>query len=134
MKHLLLAGVALVCLAAPSFAQTFDIASTPGVLSALAGTVTAVSTSSVRLTTLSCYNTNASASYVQLFAASTANVTLGTTAPNFVLSLPASQSVTFNMYPGIGFNGALSAAATTTATGSTGVSTGVVCGYSTGIP
>lgn len=72
-------------------------------------------------------NTTASKAYVQLFdAAAVSAVTLGTTVPRRVLTVPASDSASLEMpSDGLVFDNGIVAAATTTALGSTGASTHV---------
>jgi hypothetical protein len=67
------------------------------------------------------YNPNASAAYVQIFNAQASAVTLGTTTPDMVITLPAGAGANVMNPLGIKFGTALSIAVTTTRTGSTGV-------------
>lgn len=76
------------------------------------------------------YNPNTTVIYVQMFAALTASVTLGTTAPTMVIAVPAggwADSPT--TAPGIAFSTGIVTAATTTATGSTGPTTNLLANF-----
>ena len=61
----------------------------------------------------------AAIAYVQVFNVASGSVTLGTTAPTFVLGLPANGGATFNNDIGIVMGTAITIAATTTNNGST---------------
>lgn len=72
------------------------------------------------------YNPNTATTFIQVFNKASASVTLGTTAPDYVIALPgvASASATgsaanMEMVMGIAMSTGISVAATTTATGST---------------
>ncbi len=69
-------------------------------------------------------NPNASAAYIQVFD-TTGAVTLGTTTPTFVVPIPAGASANVEFSNGIAITNGIKAAATTTATGSTTVATGL---------
>jgi hypothetical protein len=74
-------------------------------------------------------NPNAALSFVQLFdAAATSAVTLGTTTPTAVIPCASNAITPVTNLTGMGlrFRKGIVAAATTTATGNTGVSTGLV--------
>lgn len=71
------------------------------------------------------YNPNATAAYIQVFNTLTGSVTLGTTPPFYVLSLPATAGGNLEIANGIKHDTALVVAATTTATGSTAPGTAV---------
>lgn len=97
----------------------------------LAGTATLLVGRKVTLTEVHGINTTGAKAYVQLFDAALAtDVTLGTTIPLRVLTVPASDSDTLT-FPdeGLVFDLGVVAAATTTATGSTGASTHVRLGF-----
>jgi hypothetical protein len=66
-------------------------------------------------------NVDTAASYLQLYNATTANVTVGTTTPVITFPLPASGGVAFSLPTGIIFSTAITAALTTTIGGSTSV-------------
>lgn len=63
---------------------------------------------------------NSAKSYVQFFNAAVANVTLGTTTPYFAILVPAQGASDAYMTVPVEFGTAISIAATTTVTGSTG--------------
>ena len=97
--------------------------------SSLTTTVTAIKTSAgnlycVRLTSGA---SAAADAFVQIFNATVANVTLGTTLPDLVFKVPATETAVFLMVPGDDdnnlFDTAMSMAATTTATGNTALAT-----------
>lgn len=72
------------------------------------------------------YNPNASVAYVQLFDVATATtVTLGTTAPDVVIGIPASSAANLLDAGGVDFANGIKLACTTTATGSTAPGTGL---------
>lgn len=119
----------------PNYTPTTSIAGLvngylPGETAALSTTVTAIKANPGQLAILNCYNPNATATYVQIFDALTANVTLGTTTPKLVLGLPPTNANAVDDSPvGFQFFTGISYAATTTATGSTAPGTAVVCSY-----
>jgi len=95
------------------------------------GTAPATTTGQVigRLDTALIENPNAALSFVQLFdAAATSAVTLGTTTPTAVIPCASNAITPVTNLTGMGlrFRKGIVAAATTTATGNTGVSTGLV--------
>lgn len=65
------------------------------------------------------YNPNASAVFIQVFDVASASVTLGTTAPTYVITLPATAAANVEFSLGITHATAITLAATTTATGLT---------------
>jgi hypothetical protein len=65
------------------------------------------------------YNPNSSVTYIQVFDILSASVTLGTTAPTYVLSIPATSGANLEILAGIPHLNAITLAATTTATNST---------------
>ena len=65
------------------------------------------------------YNPNSSVCYVQVFDAANGSVTLGTTAPTYVISIPAAAAANIEFSVGISHTTAIVLAATTTPTGST---------------
>ena len=67
-------------------------------------------------------NTNNSPAYIQVFD-TTGAVTLGTTAPTFVVPIPAGGAANVEFTVGIGIANGIKVAATTTATGATTVAT-----------
>jgi hypothetical protein len=65
-------------------------------------------------------NPNNAISYIQVFNVASASVTLGSTSPTFVITVPANGWEDFEpVLPGIAFSTAITLAATTTASGST---------------
>jgi hypothetical protein len=75
------------------------------------------------------YNPNSVVAYVQLFNLGSGSVTLGSTTPTAVLVVPANGGL--DTQPGlpIGFGTAITAAATTTATGSTALASSLVANF-----
>lgn len=100
--------------------------STPVALTALTA-LAVVKGSPGQIASLAFLNTNASVSYIQVFDAATVGaVTLGTTPPKAVFGIPASGSITHDLGTlGLNFLNGIVAAATTTATGLTTVTTGL---------
>lgn len=72
------------------------------------------------------YNPNSSVTYIQIWDVASASVTVGTTAPTYVLSLPATSAANLEISNGIKHATAITIAATTTPTGSTAPSSAVV--------
>lgn len=64
------------------------------------------------------YNPNASVTYIQVFDVASASVTLGTTAPTYVIPIPAAAAANVEFTLGINHTTAITLAATTAATGS----------------
>ena len=87
-------------------------------------TVRTVKTSAGALKGWMIYNPNATVAYVQLFDTAGA-ITLGTTAPTFVLPIPATSAANVLVDDGITLSQGLKLACTTTATGNTAPSTGL---------
>lgn len=85
---------------------------------ALSNTKTSVKGSAGNLGGYMLYNSNAAATYVQVFDATTANVTVGTTTPTYVVALPPAAAANVEFTLGIAHANAITIAATTTATGS----------------
>ena len=98
---------------------------------ALGGTVVNIKAGGGRLYAIELNSANAVSEFLQLFDALAANVTLGTTTPKLSLAIPKGISATDvgimdkSWEGGVQFNTAISAAVTTTNTGSTGAVTGV---------
>lgn len=91
---------------------------------AVAGTALLAVTGYGSIAALALENPNNSLAYLQIFdAAAAANVTVGTTAPNAIIPLAANWTVA-TPWPQK-FTKGIVVAATTTATGGTGVSTAV---------
>jgi len=94
----------------------------------------AVKASSALIYSISVNNSaNGSASYLKLFNVASGSVTLGTTAPDYVVYAPASSIVVVNFFtsssPGLTFGTALTAACVTTGgtAGTTPPSSSVIC-------
>lgn len=97
-------------------------------LNALSTTVTAIKSSAGTLSMLQCGNTNASEGYVQVFNLPSGSVTLGTTAPTLSIPIAATSTGGFALAQPIAMSGSgISAAATTTATGSSALGTALDC-------
>lgn len=92
----------------------------------LAGTVATIKGTAARLGSVTVFNPDATnIAYVQLFdVASGTAVSLGTTTPVEIIGVPAKGAVTLEAVAD--YANGVKAAATTTATGSTGVPTAVV--------
>jgi hypothetical protein len=71
-------------------------------------------------------NPNSGIAYIQIFNVVSGSVTLGTTTPTYVIPIPASASANVEFTNGIAHGTAISAAVTTTATGSTALATALV--------
>ena len=72
------------------------------------------------------FNPNAGTAYVQVFD-TTGTVTLGTTTPTLVIPIPGGAAANLELTNGIAIASGIKLAATTTATGSTLVSSGLTC-------
>lgn len=81
-------------------------------------TVTQVVAAAVLVFNFLCYNPNGSAAYVQFFDALAVDVTLGSTAPYFVMPLPAGGGLDTALVLPKRFRIAVTYAVTSTATGS----------------
>jgi len=108
---------------------TTSTPATSGGLSFVSGTIgatkTTIKSSAGNLYGWYLYNPNSSATFCQVFNATTANVTLGTTTPDLVLTIPATSGANLEVSNGLTFATAISFACTTTRTGSTGPSSTV---------
>jgi hypothetical protein len=109
-----------------SIAATITATQTPatsGGLSFYTGsigaTATAIKTSAGQLYGWFLFNSNTSTIYIQIFNRLPGNVTLGTTAPDLVLAIPAGSAANFEAVNGLAFSTAISFAVTTTRSGST---------------
>lgn len=71
------------------------------------------------------YNPNSTVVYLQVFDATSASVTVGTTSPKFVLVIPPKGVVDTQPAHAIGMTTAISVACTTTATGAGAPATGL---------
>lgn len=99
-------------------------------------TVQAVKTSAGQLYGLEITNTNAVDAYVQFFDAATGDVTVGTTTPKLSFLVPAANTsttiagaTTKHFDDPVGFDVAITYACTTTATGSTDPTIGLICNF-----
>ena len=86
----------------------------------LNGTKYAVTSNTSLLFGIHLLNSNSAVAYLQLFDASLSSVTIGTTTPSISIGIKASDSRDIVFDKPIRFDAAISAAATTTATGNTG--------------
>ena len=74
-------------------------------------------------------NTTSAIAYVQVFDKTSANVTVGTTAPDYVIPLPPNSGATLGIGQGVAHANGITIACTTTRTGSTGAVCDVVAFY-----
>lgn len=95
---------------------------------ALAATKAVVKASPASVAALHIHNPAAAITYIQFFNKLTANVTVGTTAPDLVLGIPANGTLTLTPSWPIDFSVGLVIAATTTTTGSSAPATAAVVG------
>lgn len=86
---------------------------------ALTNTVASIKSSAGQVGGWMFYNPNTSAVYIQVYNAVSGSVTVGTTTAAYVLALPPGAAANVEYANGITHSTAISAAATTTATGST---------------
>lgn len=84
----------------------------------------AMKASAGMLTKIHIFNPNASIEYVQLFDAATGDVTVGTTAPDFILGVPASGYSTYEL--NLNFSTAITYACTDEPTGASDPGTGLI--------
>lgn len=121
-------GVARAVAMLKKYAPWFEMAGdglTRSVTSALSTTVTAVKASAGNLYALVLISgsTAAADAYLQVFNVASGSVTLGTTAPDLVLKVPAAETTVYLCVPGDDdnnlFDTAISIAATTTHDGNT---------------
>jgi hypothetical protein len=112
--------------AAPAIGTSGGI--TPLKLNALGNTAVAIKASAGQLFLLQCGNTNASEAYVQVYNIAQGSVTVGTSTPTLSIPIAATSTGGFALsLVGLQFATAISAAATTTATGGTGPGTALDC-------
>lgn len=93
------------------------------------GTLTAVKTAAGTIKTINCQNVNAAAAYLQVFNLATGSVTLGTTTPTNQFIIPgntAGSGFAIDLGDGYSYSTAISIAVTTTAGGSTLITSGEV--------
>jgi hypothetical protein len=108
----------------PAFAQVKGAA--PSLANGLSTSIKTVRAGNGVLSFLSCYNPNATVSYVQFFD-TIGTVALGTTVPKLSIGIPATQHVSVPV--GAAFLVGIKAAATTTATGNTAPGTPLDCNF-----
>jgi hypothetical protein len=72
------------------------------------------------------YNPNASVEYIQVWDVASGSITVGTTAPTYVIPIPATTGANVEFSVGIAHATAINIAATTTPTGSTAPGTALV--------
>jgi hypothetical protein len=75
------------------------------------------------------YNPNSSPAYVVIYNVASGSVTVGTTAAKMILAIPATSAANLEMANGVTFDTAISAAATTTATGNTAPTTALEANF-----
>lgn len=94
-------------------------------------TANQIKSSAGQLLKVYCYNPNASVAYLQVFNLTPSSITAGTTKPVQFYGIPATNAAGFAMSPvGDQYSLAISALATTTASGGTPPSTGLDCSVS----
>lgn len=103
-------------------ASTFNATSSDGA-TALTSTAQAVKASAGALIGYYCYNPNASAQFVQFFNTASGSVTVGTTNPLFMITIPPTSAANLWMPGGVAFSTAIAIAATSTAGGNGAPST-----------
>jgi hypothetical protein len=86
---------------------------------ALSNTKTQIKSSAGNFGGYMFYNPNASVVYIQVWDVANASITVGTTAPTYVIPIPATAGANLEISLGITHATAINVAATTTATGST---------------
>lgn len=97
-------------------ASTMNASSSDGA-TALTSTAQAIKASAGTLKGYYIYNPNSSAQFVQFYNTAQGSVTVGTTSPLFMLTIPATSGANLWMPDGIQFSTAMSWAATSTAGG-----------------
>lgn len=102
--------------------STFNATSSDGA-TALTNTAQAIKASAGTLGGWYVYNPNATAQFVQLYNTASGSVTVGTTNPLFMLTIPATSAANIEFGNGINFATAMSCSATSTAGGNGAPST-----------
>ena len=101
---------------------------TPIILNAMTNSAKAIKGSAGQLFMLQCGNTNSTEVYVQIYNIASGSVTVGTSTPTLSIPIAATGTGGFTLsLQGLQFGTAISAAATTTATGGTAPSTALDC-------
>jgi hypothetical protein len=118
---------------APTISLGFVQGATPYANGALTNTLVVAKASPALLCNYNISNTNTGTVFIQLFdAATTSGITLGVTAPKFIISVPSGNGVTDGLFlPGLAFQNGVVMAVTTTPTGSTAPSSAVSISLST---
>jgi hypothetical protein len=93
---------------------------------ALTNTAVAVKGSAGQFGGYMIYNPNTSVAHVQVWNVAAGSVTVGTTAPTYVLSIPAASAANLELTCGVAHSTAIAVAATTTPTGSTAPTSALV--------
>lgn len=107
--------------------SVFNATSSDGA-TALTSTAQAIKASAGQVYGWYIYNPNASAQFVQFYNVAAASVTVGTTSPLFMLTIPATSAANVEFTNGITFsNAGFSCAATSTAGGNGAPSTALDC-------
>lgn len=99
---------------------------TPFFNGALSNTKTAVKASAGKLYGWMVHNPSAATAYIQVWNVAIGSITVGTTAPTYVIELPAGASANVMSERGITHSAEINIAATTTPTGSTAPGTALV--------
>jgi hypothetical protein len=96
----------------------------------LVATKTVINGSGASIMAIVCDNPSNAEAFLQLFNATSANVTVGTTVPTLSLGIQSiSTPLVIGFESGWWFNTAITAAATTTATGSSAPNVGINCNF-----
>lgn len=98
---------------------------TPKSLIALSNTKTAIKAGAGTFGGYMFYNPNSSVVYLQVWNVAIGSITVGTTAPTYVIPIPATAGANVEFTNGINHSAEINIAATTTATGSTAPSTAI---------
>jgi len=130
IRALAIAAALLAVLAGRVHGQAIYTGAAPVLEAGLTTTVKTVKGTAGSVVLLTCANTNASVTFVQVFdVASATSVTLGTTVPKLVVPVPASGVGMLSISNAIRFPNGIKAAATTTATGNTAPGTALDCTF-----
>jgi hypothetical protein len=96
---------------------------------ALSSTKTEIKASSGTVGGYMIYNPNTAVAHVQIWNVASGSITVGTTAPTYVLSIPAGSAANLELTCGVAHSTAINVAATTTPTGSTAPASPLVCAF-----
>lgn len=102
---------------------------TPTSVTALSSAKTQIRSSSGVLGGYMIGNSNTSWAYVQVWDIASASITVGSTSPTYVLSIPPGGAANLELTCGIAHATAINVAATTTPTGSTAPTTALTCTF-----